>query len=121
MIEKGAAHVDPRSGSAAWMRAAKVDAVPDQVVSLHHDIRDVQTEPHLERLATGRLCAGQRTANLEGTAHRVHGARKFGEHAPSAVVLKIRPSSRPTFSEISAWQFATRAAVYSPARSINAE
>nr|WP_287307840.1 hypothetical protein [Mesorhizobium sp.] len=79
MIEERTAHIDRVWFGCRLYARREVDAVPDQIIALHHDIRDMETEPHPERFGVGLLCACKRAADLECTAHGVYGARKFGE------------------------------------------
>nr|WP_292577573.1 hypothetical protein [Mesorhizobium sp.] len=79
MIEERSAHIDRVWFGCRLYARREVDAVSDQIIALHHDIRNMETEPHPKRFGVGLLRACKRAADLECTAHGVYGARKFGE------------------------------------------
>ena len=50
VIEQRTAHIDRVRFGSRLYAGCQVDAVSNQIVPLHHDICDMQAEPHPERL-----------------------------------------------------------------------
>ena len=121
MLEERAAHKMSNPDRRPLNPRRDVHAVANQIIPLHHHIRDMETEPHLDWIDSPVLRPGERTADLDGAAHGVHGDSETPRVRHRRRCLKTRPSSRLTFSEMSAWQLAKRSAVCSSARSIIAE
>lgn len=121
-IAEMVAHATRNADSAAFRQAFKaspdIDAVPEDIAILHHDVADVDANPETHRQL--RVCSVRRFHCLlyrDRAGNRVEHAGEFGQHTVAGV-LAMRPRCPTMRSSIVARRAESTAIVLSSSQCI---